>query len=332
MATIIQVRHDTAANWTSANPILALGEFGLETDTNKLKRGDGVTRWNNINYFGGAAVDSVNGKTGVVVLDAQDVGALPDNTFIPTKTSELTNDSDFATVSQIPTDNTELTNGAGYITGIDSTDVTTALGYTPYNSTNPSGYQTSSDVTTAIQNNIINNVLSTSTTNTLSANMGKELQDQITHLQGIGRFLSLWDATTGLAETNPTVSPYEYKTGDYFIVGVVGSTNYKPDGSSYTIGVASTVVETETIEVGNVYYYDGTNWMLQAGGGGGTITDVLENGTSVVTAGVASITVPVRDVQINSTSILSSGVANIPQAGANTLGVTKATIFRDWIG
>ena len=41
-----------------------------------------------------------------------------------------------------PNDNiSELTNNAGYITGITSSDVTTALGYTPYNSSNPSGYQ-----------------------------------------------------------------------------------------------------------------------------------------------------------------------------------------------
>lgn len=44
---------------------------------------------------GGGAVDSVNGQTGVVVLDAEDVGALPDNTSIPSKTSDLTNDSGF---------------------------------------------------------------------------------------------------------------------------------------------------------------------------------------------------------------------------------------------
>jgi len=48
----------------------------------------------------------------------------------------------------------QLTNGPGYLTGITSTQVTNALGYTPYNSTNPSGYITgitSSMVTTAIR-------------------------------------------------------------------------------------------------------------------------------------------------------------------------------------
>ena len=42
--------------------------------------------------------------------------------------------------ASIPTNNNQLTNGAGYITGINSGNVTTALGFTPYNATNPSGY------------------------------------------------------------------------------------------------------------------------------------------------------------------------------------------------
>ena len=50
-------------------------------------------------------------------------------------------------------DITKLNNNAGYISGITSTDVTNALGYTPYNSTNPAGYiseVTSTDVTNAL--------------------------------------------------------------------------------------------------------------------------------------------------------------------------------------
>lgn len=94
-----------------------------------------------------------------------------------------------------------------------------------------------------------------------------DLQDQIDTLSGRGRFLSVWNCATGLPETDPETSPYEYKTGDYFIVGVVSTAdpavNYKPDGSSYTTGVASTVVETGNVGVDDVYLYDGTNWLLQ---------------------------------------------------------------------
>jgi Major tropism determinant N-terminal domain len=55
MAIEIQIRRDTAANWTSVDPTLAEGEFGLETDTNQLKIGDGVLAWTALAYFGGSA-------------------------------------------------------------------------------------------------------------------------------------------------------------------------------------------------------------------------------------------------------------------------------------
>lgn len=50
----LQLRRDTAANWTSANPTLAAGEVGYETDTGKLKIGDGATAWSGLAYFSGA--------------------------------------------------------------------------------------------------------------------------------------------------------------------------------------------------------------------------------------------------------------------------------------
>ena len=113
---------------------------------------------------------TVNGKalSSDITLTASDVGALPDSTVIPTvNNATLTIQKNGTTVDTftansatnttvnitVPTDTNDLTNGAGYITGINSSDVTTALGYTPYNSTNPDGYITginSSDVTTAL--------------------------------------------------------------------------------------------------------------------------------------------------------------------------------------
>jgi hypothetical protein len=46
----IQLRRGTAAAWTSANPTLAAGELGVETDTNKFKVGDGSTSWASLPY------------------------------------------------------------------------------------------------------------------------------------------------------------------------------------------------------------------------------------------------------------------------------------------
>lgn len=50
-STRIQIKRGTAASWTAANPILSAGELGLETDTSKLKVGNGSTAWNGLSYF-----------------------------------------------------------------------------------------------------------------------------------------------------------------------------------------------------------------------------------------------------------------------------------------
>jgi len=52
--TTLQFRRGTAALWASTNPILAAGEFGFETDTNKGKVGNGTTAWNSLSYVLGS--------------------------------------------------------------------------------------------------------------------------------------------------------------------------------------------------------------------------------------------------------------------------------------
>lgn len=54
-AVLIEFRRDTAANWTAANPVLDAGEPGWESDTNKLKIGDGATAWTSLAYFAGVS-------------------------------------------------------------------------------------------------------------------------------------------------------------------------------------------------------------------------------------------------------------------------------------
>lgn len=59
MPTVIQIKRGTASSWTSANTILAAGEVGFETDTRRMKVGDGSTAWSSLNY-----VDSIPSQTG----------------------------------------------------------------------------------------------------------------------------------------------------------------------------------------------------------------------------------------------------------------------------
>lgn len=78
-------------------------------------------------YTGGTGID-IDGS--VISIDIDVVARKSD---LPTKVSDLTNDS-------------------GYITGITGSDVTTALGYTPYNATNPNGYQANVIETVKVNN------------------------------------------------------------------------------------------------------------------------------------------------------------------------------------
>jgi hypothetical protein len=63
MTTRIKLRRDTAANWISSNPILSSGEPGLETDTRKIKYGDGATAWRDLDY----ANSKIQGRTPIEV-------------------------------------------------------------------------------------------------------------------------------------------------------------------------------------------------------------------------------------------------------------------------
>lgn len=75
----------------------------------------------------------VNITNGTNTVTANNTGTVNISTLLPTATSDLTNDS-------------------GYITGITSSDVTTALGYTPYDSSNPNGYTSNVGTVTSVNN------------------------------------------------------------------------------------------------------------------------------------------------------------------------------------
>lgn len=62
MAVQIQLRRGTAAAWTAANPILADGEMGIESDTDFFKIGDGLTVWSGLPYGGLSGTNGTNGQ------------------------------------------------------------------------------------------------------------------------------------------------------------------------------------------------------------------------------------------------------------------------------
>lgn len=60
----LQFRRGTAAQWAAANPTLASGEMGIETDTNQFKIGNGSSAWNSLSYGGIQGPAGSTGATG----------------------------------------------------------------------------------------------------------------------------------------------------------------------------------------------------------------------------------------------------------------------------
>jgi hypothetical protein len=93
MATRMQQRRGTAAQWTAANPILAAGEIGFETDTSKFKMGNGSSAWSALTYFANAAelaaiIDSAPGALNTLNELAAAIG--DDANFFTTVAQNLT--------------------------------------------------------------------------------------------------------------------------------------------------------------------------------------------------------------------------------------------------
>ena len=68
--TTIQMRRGPAAQWTSVNPVLNPGEFGVELDTFKVKTGDGATAWSMLPYVGSSGAS--------LLINVKDYGAQGD--------------------------------------------------------------------------------------------------------------------------------------------------------------------------------------------------------------------------------------------------------------
>jgi hypothetical protein len=88
----IQNRRDTAANWTTKNPVLASGELGLESDTRKFKIGDGSTTWSSLAY--GVTTGSINASSVVTTVSDKSANytllATDENTVIRSTGSAIT--------------------------------------------------------------------------------------------------------------------------------------------------------------------------------------------------------------------------------------------------
>lgn len=74
-------RNDTKANWLLSNPILSLGELGIETDTFKIKIGNGVDNYANLPYLNNSTVSKISTQKVVATVEGQTEFDIPFDDF-----------------------------------------------------------------------------------------------------------------------------------------------------------------------------------------------------------------------------------------------------------
>lgn len=162
-----------------------------------------------------------------------------DGTEISVDTSVIAQQSD------LPTKVSDLTNDTGFITGITGSDVTTALGYTPYNATNPNGYQAN-----VIETVKVNNTALTPSGKAVNVTVPTQASD----------INALPDSTKYGAAVNVSLNSTDYKL-----------TITLKDQDGNTLGTAQTVdFPIENVVVGGSY--DSTNKKIVL---------TLQNGTTI---------------------------------------------------
>ena len=163
MATRMQQRRGTQAQWAAANPVLAAGEIGFEIDNNRFKVGDGTNTWSAISYFvdiesvlGGvsgtdlpAALDTLNEIANALNDDAGLYNTLSNliNTGLQNNTNNLSAHQDDATNVHGVADMTVLTTQTYVANVIDVHDQKTS---NVHGIANTLALATTNDITSAI--------------------------------------------------------------------------------------------------------------------------------------------------------------------------------------
>ena len=122
MATRMQQRRGTAAQWTASNPVLGAGEIGFETDTNKFKIGNGSTAWTSLSYFidGSSLIDGAPDLLNTLNELAAALG--DDPAFFTTVANNLAN-----SVATLSNSQTATSNALGVVQG-DIVSISNSIG------------------------------------------------------------------------------------------------------------------------------------------------------------------------------------------------------------
>jgi hypothetical protein len=224
MATVIQVKRGTASAWTSANTVLTAGEIGFESDTKKMKVGDGSTAWTSLAYTATdgditavvAGTGLSGGSTSGSATLAIDTSVVVDKTTAQTLTNKTLTTPIISSISNTGT--VTLPTSTDTLVGRDTTDTLTNKTLTTPNLNDPKinlafDAQTGTTYTTVLNDNGQVITMNNASANTLSiptnASVAYPVGTQINVLQiGAGQttIQAVTSGTTAILSTAATAA------------------------------------------------------------------------------------------------------------------------------
>jgi hypothetical protein len=247
MSSKILLRRGTAAQWTSANPTLGVGELGIETDTLKIKVGNGSSTWTQLTNYINVTPSGLSNSLGDYILLANQGNAggpaeLDSNgdLLIPENSAIFWNDPAYSYTTTLtttqPTANRVITFPNATGTVALTSDITSAV--TNLINAAPSALDTLNELAAAINND---SSFSTTVNNLLNGKVSKSGGDTITASTA---------STVGLiikGATSQTANLQEWQNSSGTALARI-----KANGNTVLIG-ALTVNQSNTFEVGDNY-------------------------------------------------------------------------------
>ncbi|NCX38106.1 MAG: hypothetical protein EBX11_06595, partial [Actinobacteria bacterium] len=301
----IQVRRGTASQWTSANPTLGVGELGIETDTLKIKVGNGSSTWTQLTNYINVTPSGLSNSLGDYILLASQGNAggpaeLDSNgdLLIPENSAIFWNDPAYSYTTTLtttqPTANRVITFPNATGTVALTSDITSAV--TNLINAAPSALDTLNELAAAINND---SSFSTTVNNLLSGKVSKSGGDTITASTA---------STVGLiikAATSQTANLLEFQDSSGLVVGKYNS--------SYQMTVGSLQATVGDVQARYGIYGGGTGYL-----GALSIVSWAANIPTAVLRGYASQTANLTEWQNSAGTVLAkvdaSGIGTFAQA------------------
>ncbi len=302
MAVQIQTRNGTAAQWTSANPTLMVGEIGAETDTGRFKIGNGSTAWNSLTYAASAKWQGAYSAGTAYVVN--DVVSYNNSSYICilNSTGNLpTNATYWSLLALAGTNGTNGTNGTSFIwQGAYN-------GATAYVANDVVSYNNSTYICILASTG---NLPTNATYWSLMALAGAG--DVVGPASSTDSVLAVYDGTTGKLLKNSTMPISS--------VGYIGSPQVSGGATAYTLAL--------TDAGDHVYFTGGSTATLTVPTNAtvafpiGTTILALNNNSGNLTISGAGVTFQLANGSTGNRTVATKGMASLIKVDTDTWWVT----------